>query len=156
VNAGLVLVASALLLVGLLFKVSAVPFHAWTPDAYEGAPTPATGFMAVAVKSAAFAVLMRVLLTSFNEPGMMSWGAGWPPILAIVAVLTMTVANLVAGRQDSVKRMLAYSSIAHAGYVLVGVVATMRQGGDAEGSVMFYLLAYTASTAGAFGSLILC
>ena len=156
VNAGLVLVAAALLLVGLLFKVSAVPFHAWTPDAYEGAPTPATGFMAVAVKSAAFAVLLRVLLTSFNDPGLMSWGAGWPPILAIVAVLTMTVANLVAGRQDSVKRMLAYSSIAHAGYVLVGVVATMRQGGDAEGSVMFYLLAYTASTAGAFGALILC
>src|SRR5262249_47565428 len=85
-----------------------------------------------------------------------SWGAGWPPVVALLAVLTMTVANLIAGRQESVKRMLAYSSIAHAGYVLVGVVATMRMGGDAQGSVMFYLLAYTASTIGAFGALVLC
>jgi NADH-quinone oxidoreductase subunit N len=112
--------------------------------------------MAVAVNSAAFAVLMRVLLVSFGQPELMSWGAGWPPVLALLALLTMTVANLVAGRQESVKRMLAYSSIAHAGYALVGVVATMRQGGDAQGSVMFYLLAYTASTLGAFGALILC
>jgi NADH-quinone oxidoreductase subunit N len=155
-NAALVLVAAALVLAGLLFKVSAVPFHMWTPDAYEGAPTPATGYMAVAVKSAAFAVLLRVLLVSFGQPELASWGAGWPPAVAFLAVLTMTVANLVAGRQESVKRMLAYSSIAHAGYVLVGVVATMRMGGDAQSSVMFYLLAYTASTIGAFGALILC
>jgi NADH-quinone oxidoreductase subunit N len=152
----LVLIAMTLILVGLLFKVSAVPFHAWAPDAYEGAPTPATGFMAVAVKSAAFAVLLRVLVVAFGQPELASWGAGWPPALALLAVLTMTVANLVAGRQESVKRMLAYSSIAHAGYVLVGVVATMREGGDAQGSVMFYLLAYTASTIGAFGALVLC
>jgi NADH-quinone oxidoreductase subunit N len=156
VNNALVLVAVALVLTGLAFKVSAVPFHMWTPDAYEGAPTPATGFMAVVVKSAAFATLMRVVLVAFASPGLSSWGAGWPPVLALLAVLTMTVANLVAGRQESVKRMLAYSSIAHAGYLLVGVVATMRQGGDAQGSVMFYLLAYTASTIGAFGALILC
>jgi NADH-quinone oxidoreductase subunit N len=156
VNAGLVLIAAALVITGLLFKVSAVPFHMWTPDAYEGAPTPATGYMAVAVKSAAFAVLLRVLLVSFGQPELTSWGAGWPPVLAIIAVLTMTAANLIAGRQDSVKRMLAYSSIAHAGYVLVGVVATMRMGADAQASVMFYLLAYTASTLGAFGALILC
>jgi len=159
-NSALVLVAAALVITGLLFKVSAVPFHMWTPDAYEGAPTPATGFMAVAVKSAAFAVLLRVLLVSFGQPELTSWGAGWPPALALIAVLTMTVANLTAGRQESVKRMLAYSSIAHAGYVLVGVVATMRPlpGGaaEAQGSVMFYLLAYTASTIGAFGALILC
>jgi NADH-quinone oxidoreductase subunit N len=156
VNYPLVLIAAALLLAGLLFKVSAVPFHMWTPDAYEGAPTPATGYMAVAVKSAAFAVLLRVLLVSFGQPELASWGAGWPPIIALIAVLTMTVANLVAGRQSSVKRMLAYSSIAHAGYVLVGVVATMREGADAQGSVMFYLLVYTASTIGAFGALVLC
>src|SRR5262249_4430567 len=94
----LVLIAVVLVLAGLLFKVSAVPFHMWTPDAYEGAPTPATGYMAVAVKSAAFAVLLRVLLVAFGSPELSSWGAGWPPVLALIAVLTMTVANLVAGR----------------------------------------------------------
>jgi NADH-quinone oxidoreductase subunit N len=160
VNNALVLIAAALVIAGLLFKVSAVPFHMWTPDAYEGAPTPATGYMAVAVKSAAFAVLLRVLLVAFGEPGLTSWGAGWPPLVGLIAVLTMTVANLVAGRQQSVKRMLAYSSIAHAGYILVGVVATVRPlpdgANDAQGSVMFYLLAYTASTIGAFGALVLC
>jgi NADH-quinone oxidoreductase subunit N len=153
----LVLVGSVLVLAGLVFKVSAVPFHAWTPDAYEGAPTPATTFMAVAVKSAAFATLLRVLLGVFKDPGLSSWAAGWPPVIAALAVLTMTVANLVAGRQESVKRMLAYSSIAHAGYVLVGVVAIgAGHADDAQGSVLFYLLAYTVSTVGAFGALILC
>jgi NADH-quinone oxidoreductase subunit N len=152
----MVIVALCLVLAGLLFKVSAVPFHMWTPDAYEGAPTPATTYMAVAVKCGAFAMLLRVLLTVFGDAQSMSWGAGWPPVLAAVSVLTMTVANLVAGRQDSVKRMLAYSSIAHAGYLLVGVVATMRDKPQAVASVLFYLLTYTVSTAGAFGALILC
>jgi len=156
-NYALVLVAAALIVAGLAFKVSAVPFHMWTPDAYEGAPTPTTTFMAVAVKSAAFATMLRVLAFGFGgESGLGSWAAGWPPIVALLAVLTMTIANLVAGRQESVKRMLAYSSIAHAGYVLVGVVSTMRASEDAQGSVMFYLLAYTVSTVGAFGALILC
>ena len=145
-----------LVLAGLLFKVSGVPFHAWTPDAYEGAPTPATTYMAVAVKSGAFAMMLRVLLTSFGDPQSMSWSSGWPPVLAAIAVATMTVANLIAGRQESVKRMLAYSSIAHAGYVLVGVVATMRSPQAGVASVLFYLLTYTVSTAGAFGALILC
>jgi NADH-quinone oxidoreductase subunit N len=85
----------------------------------------------------------------------MSWGAGWPPVLAVLAVLTMTLGNLVAGRQESVKRMLAYSSIAHAGYALVGVVSLMGSS-DGVASVLFYMLGYTVSTAGAFGSLILC
>ncbi len=151
----MVLVALALVLAGLAFKVSAVPFHMWTPDAYEGAPTPATTYMAVAVKAGAFAMMLRVLLTCFGDRATASWSSGWPPALALVAVLTMTVANLVAGRQESVKRMLAYSSIAHAGYILVGVVATMRAP-QASASVLFYLLTYTVSTAGAFGSLILC
>jgi NADH-quinone oxidoreductase subunit N len=155
-NVGLVLIAAALMLTGLAFKVSAVPFHMWTPDVYEGAPTPATSFMAVAVKSAAFAILLRVLIGGFSAGELASWAGGWPPILAFLAVLTMTVANLIAGRQESVKRMLAYSSIAHAGYVLVGVVATIRQSELGQASVMFYLLAYTVSTAGAFGALILC
>jgi NADH-quinone oxidoreductase subunit N len=155
VTAAPVLIALTLMLAGLAFKVSAVPFHMWTPDAYEGAPTPATTYMAVAVKSAAFAVLLRVLLVGFGDARLMSWSSGWPPALAVLAVLTMTVGNLVAGRQSSVKRMLAYSSIAHAGYTLLGVVAAMRST-DGQGSVLFYLLAYTASTAGAFGALILC
>jgi NADH-quinone oxidoreductase subunit N len=139
----------------LAFKVSAVPFHMWTPDAYEGAPTPATSFMAVAVKSAAFAVLLRVLVVAFGDARLMSWGAGWPPVLALMAIVTMTGANVIAGRQDSVKRMLAYSSIAHAGYALVGVVAAMRSDAGVA-SVLFYMMGYTVSTAGAFGALILC
>jgi NADH-quinone oxidoreductase subunit N len=152
---GLVVAGMALVIGGLAFKVSAVPFHMWTPDAYEGAPTPATGFMAVVVKSAAFAVLLRVLLVGFGDPGSMSWGSGWPPVVATLAVVTMTVANLTAGRQESVKRMLAYSSVAHAGYVLVGVAATVRASADAQASVLFYLMTYTFSTVGAFGALVL-
>ncbi len=152
----LLLVATALIVAGLAFKVSAVPFHAWTPDAYEGAPTPATAFMAVVVKSAAFAMMLRVLTVALGAKATSSWGAGWSTVLAPIAVATMTYANLVAGRQSSVKRMLAYSSIAHAGYVLVGVAATVRSSGaEAQAAVLFYLLAYTVSTAGAFGALVL-
>lgn len=156
VSYSLVLIAAALVIVGLAFKVSAVPFHMWTPDAYEGAPTPATGFMAVVVKSAAFATLLRVLIVAFGQPELTSWGAGWPPIIATLAAVSMTIANLIAGRQESVKRMLAYSSIAHAGYLLVGVAAAARLSDEGQGSVLFYLLAYTVSTIGAFGALILC
>jgi NADH-quinone oxidoreductase subunit N len=156
VKGPMLVIALVLVLAGLVFKVSAVPFHMWTPDAYEGAPTPATTYMAVVVKSGAFAMMLRVLLGAFGDPQSMSWSAGWPPVLAWIAVLTMTVANLVAGRQESVKRMLAYSSIAHAGYVLVGVVACMRSPQQGQAAVMFYLLTYTVSTAGAFGALILC
>ena len=112
--------------------------------------------MAAVVKAGAFAMLLRVMLTCFTEKGLMSWSAGWPPVLAWIAVLTMTVANLVAGQQESVKRMLAYSSVAHAGYLLVGVVATVHSVPQATSSVLFYLLTYTVSTAGAFGALILC
>jgi NADH-quinone oxidoreductase subunit N len=150
------IVALVLVLVGLAFKCSAVPFHMWAPDAYEGAPTPATTYMASVVKCGAFAMLLRVMLTCFGDKASMSWGAGWPPALAWIAVITMIVANLVAGQQESVKRMLAYSSIAHAGYLLVGVVATMHSTTAGTSSVLFYLLTYTVSTAGAFGALILC
>lgn len=152
----MVLIAFALVLAGLAFKISAVPFHMWAPDAYEGAPTPATTYMAAVVKAGAFAMLLRVLLTCFADQGLMSWSAGWPPVLAWIAVLTMTVANLIAGQQESVKRMLAYSSVAHAGYMLVGVVATVHPGSQATASILYYLLTYTVSTAGAFGALILC
>jgi len=155
VSGPMVLVALVLTIVGLAFKVGAVPFHMWTPDAYEGAPTPTTTYMAVAIKSAAFAILLRVLVIAFGDERLLSWGSGWPPVIALLAVLSMTVGNFVAGRQESVKRMLAYSSIAHAGYALVGVVAIMGSE-RAESAVSFYLLTYTLSTAGAFGSLILC
>jgi NADH-quinone oxidoreductase subunit N len=155
-NAGIVLIAAILVLVGMAFKVSAVPFHMWTPDAYEGAPTPATGFMAVAVKTAAFAAFVRVLLGALGHPDLASWGSGWPPVIAFLAVATMTVANFTAGRQESVKRMLAYSSIAHAGYVLVAMVSLPTAAAEAQGAILFYLLAYTVSTIGAFGALILC
>ena len=155
-KAPMLVIAMVLVLVGLIFKVSAVPFHMWTPDAYEGAPTPATTFMAAVIKAGAFAMLMRVMLTCFGDKASMSWSSGWPPALAAVAVATMVVANLIAGQQESVKRMLAYSSIAHAGYILVGMVATMRSPHVASASMLFYLLTYTVSTAGAFGALILC
>jgi len=151
----MILFGFALILVGLAFKVSAVPFHMWAPDAYEGAPTPAMAFMAVAVKSAAFAMMLRFLVHAFGGAQFASWGSGWPPVLAFLAILTMTVANLIAGRQESVKRMLAYSSVAHAGYVLVGVTAMARIGAEAQASVLFYLLGYTVSTAGALGALAL-
>lgn len=153
-SAGLVLVGMALMLVGLAFKVSAVPFHMWAPDAYEGAPTPTTSYMASLVKSAAFAVLLRVVFYAFGDERLASWGSGWPPIFATLALLSMFAANFIAGRQESVKRMLAYSSIAHAGYALVGVVATSRAP-EAQASVLFYLFGYGVSTVGAFGALIL-
>jgi NADH-quinone oxidoreductase subunit N len=150
-----VLLGLALTLAGLAFKVSAVPFHMWTPDAYEGAPTPATVFMAAAVKAAAFAMMLRVLLGAFGDERLLSWGAGWPPVVALLALLSMFVGNIVAGRQESVKRMLAYSSVAHAGYALVGVVSALRSPAQAQASVMFYMLTYALSTVGAFGALIL-
>lgn len=153
-KAALVLVGLAMMLVGLCFKVSAVPFHMWAPDAYEGAPTPTTAYMAALVKGAAFALMLRVLLTAFGDARLASWGSGWPPVLATLAVLSMFVANLIAGRQESVKRMLAYSSIAHAGYALVGVVAASRAL-ESQGAVLFYLFGYGVSTVGAFGALIL-
>ncbi|MCL2723742.1 MAG: NADH-quinone oxidoreductase subunit N [Polyangiaceae bacterium] len=152
----MILIALVLILAGLAFKISAVPFHMWTPDAYEGAPTPGTTYMASVVKAGGFAMLLRVLFLCFGDKASMSWSAGWPPALAWIAVITMTVANLIAGQQESVKRMLAYSSIAHAGYLLVGVVAAMHSMSQAGASVLYYLLTYMVSTAGAFGTLILC
>ena len=130
------------ILVGLGFKVAAVPFHMWTPDVYEGAPTPYTAFMAAAVKAAGFAALARVLIE-----GMGGVVARWHPVLWWLAVLTMFGGNLVALSQRSVKRTLAYSSIAHAGYLLVAVVSDSALGSSA---VVFYLAAYTLATIGAF------
>jgi NADH-quinone oxidoreductase subunit N len=155
-NLPLVILGLLMVLVGLLFKVSAVPFHMWTPDAYEGAVTPATAFMSVAVKAAAFAALLRVLLVSFSDPLASDPHTGWPAALVVLSIVTMIYGNLAAAYQSSVKRMLAYSSIAHAGYILIGVAALFsseaRQ--EATSAVLFYMAAYTVSNVLAFGSLI--
>lgn len=132
----------ALLLVGFGFKVSLAPFHMWTPDVYQGAPTPVTAFMSVGTKAAAFAAFIRVLLVALPAT-QASWG--WA--LAVLAIITMTLGNLAALRQTSLKRMLAYSSIAHAGYVLVGLAAGNAAGADAA---LFYLFTYAFMNIGAF------
>ncbi len=150
----LVWMALMLIVVGLAFKVSAVPFHMWTPDAYEGAITPVTTFMAVCVKSSVFIVMVRVFLVGLAHPELRSGASGWPPILAGLAALTMIFGNLGAIVQDSVKRMLAYSSIAHAGYLLIGLVAAAKVGESAISAVLYYLAAYTVSNALAFGALV--
>ncbi|MCX5860642.1 MAG: NADH-quinone oxidoreductase subunit N [Deltaproteobacteria bacterium] len=131
-----------LLLAGFAFKVAAVPFHMWTPDVYEGAPAPLTGFMSVGVKAAAFAAFMRVFFEALSAIQI-----NWAPILWGLAVLTMILGNLAALTQENIKRMLAYSSIAHAGYILVGMVAGKEAG---TAAVLYYLLAYTFTNLGAF------
>ncbi|WP_377269864.1 NADH-quinone oxidoreductase subunit NuoN [Peterkaempfera sp. SMS 1(5)a] len=141
-NDALLLIGLAMLGVGLLFKVGAVPFHAWTPDVYQGAPTPVTGFMASATKVAAFGALLRLLYVAL--PGM-RWD--WRPVMWGVAILTMVIGAILAVTQTDVKRLLAYSSIAHAGFILTGVIATNKAG---ISSVLFYLAAYSFVTLGAF------
>ncbi|MEV6220815.1 NADH-quinone oxidoreductase subunit NuoN [Nocardia fluminea] len=141
-NATLALLGIGMLAVGLLFKVGAVPFQAWVPDVYQGAPTPITAFMAAATKIAAVGATMRVLMV-----GVGALGSDWRPVLAAVAVATMVVGAIMAITQTDVKRMLAYSSIAHAGFLLVGVVAADSAG---VAAVLFYLLAYGLGTVGAF------
>ncbi len=136
-----------LLLVGFAFKVSAVPFHFWSPDVYEGAPTTITAFMSTGAKAAAFVGLIRVFGVALAETS-----EHWTFALAVISVLTMTLGNVVAIRQTSVKRMLAYSSIAHAGYMLVAVIAGSREAYAAAG---FYLVGYAFMNLGAFGVLML-
>ncbi|MGB5703611.1 MAG: NADH-quinone oxidoreductase subunit N [Polyangiales bacterium] len=154
-EAALTVFALVMLLVGLTFKVGAVPFHMWVPDAYEGAATPVTTLMSVVVKAAAVAVLLRVLVGAFGDPSTMGLYTGWTPVVVILAVLSMVYGNLAALAQSSVKRMLAYSSIAHAGYILVGVAAVDEAGSFAVSAVLYYMAAYTFSNVLAFGSLIL-
>ncbi|MDI6853658.1 MAG: NADH-quinone oxidoreductase subunit N [Deltaproteobacteria bacterium] len=143
----LTLLAIALLVVGFGFKVAAVPFHMWTPDVYEGAPTSITAYMAVAVKAAAFAAFARVFFLAFP-----AFHVNWHMLLWVLAVATMTLGNVVAIAQTNIKRMLAYSSIAHAGYILVALVAANQLGAV---SILYYLLAYTLMNIGAFGVVIL-
>jgi len=139
-----------LVLVGFGFKISVVPFHQWTPDVYQGAPTPVTAFMSAGPKAAGLAVLMRLFIEAL--PGMRG---EWEIVVGVLAVLTMTVGNLAALAQKNLKRMLAYSSIAHVGYILIAMVASVNGKADrAFSAIMFYLLAYTFMNIGAFAILI--
>jgi NADH-quinone oxidoreductase subunit N len=139
----MILLGLGLLLVGFAFKVSAVPFHMWTPDAYEGAPAVITGFMSTGVKAAAVAAFVRVFLSAL-EPMITEWA----PILWVVAAATMILGTVVGVAQTSLKRMLAYSSIAHGGYLLAGIVAGNEVG---KAAILFYLAAYALTNLGAFG-----
>ena len=139
----LALLAIGLLAIGFAFKISAVPFHMWTPDAYEGAPTIVTAFMSTGVKAAAFAAFVRVFLSPL-EP----LQGQWIPVLSVMAAVTMIVGTVVGVVQTNVKRMLAYSSIAHAGYLLLGIIAANDTG---KAAVLFYLLTYAVSNLGALG-----
>jgi NADH-quinone oxidoreductase subunit N len=139
----LLVVALGLLLVGFAFKISAVPFHMWTPDAYEGAPAVVTGFMSTGVKAAAFAAFARVFLSAF-EP----FSSEWVPMVWLLAAATMILGTVVGVAQSNLKRMLAYSSIAHGGYLLVGLVAANQVG---KAAILFYLLAYAVTNLAAFG-----
>ena len=141
-NQSMALIGVALLAVGLLFKVGAVPFHSWIPDVYQGAPTPITGFMAAATKVAAFGALLRVFYVALPP-----LHDQWRPVLWAISILTMVVGTVTAVNQTDVKRMLAYSSIAHVGFILTGVIADNPAG---LASTMFYLVAYSFSTVGAF------
>lgn len=138
----LVGIAAALILVGFAFKISAAPFQMWAPDVYQGAPAPVTAFLSAGPKAAAFAVFLRVFMTAFQ-----SAGESWEPLIWISALLSMTIGNFAALTQSDVKRMLAYSSIAHAGYVLVALTARSE---DGVAAAMFYLAAYVLMNIGAF------
>jgi NADH-quinone oxidoreductase subunit N len=138
----LVYIGMGLLFSGLAFKISLVPFHSWTPDVYQGAPTPITGFMSVATKAAAFALIARVFFTAFSELSSI-----WMPFLFGISALTMLVGNIAAIFQGDVKRMLAYSGIAHAGYLLIGIIANSQ---DGVASLIFYLNVYLFMNIGAF------
>lgn len=138
----LALIGTGLLLVGVLFKVGAVPFHSWIPDVYQGAPTPVTAFMAAATKIAAFGAMLRIFYVALPE-----LRADWRPVLWVVAILTMVIGTVTAVTQTDVKRMLAYSAVAHSGFILTGVIAENRPG---LSSTLFYLFAYGFSTVGAF------
>jgi NADH-quinone oxidoreductase subunit N len=141
----LLLVGIGLMLVGMAFKVSAAPFHVWAPDVYEGAPTPVTAYMASAGKVAAFAAMLRILLVALNQRV-----DDWRPIIWVLAILTVFTGSIVAVVQTNVKRMLAYSSISHAGFILVGVEAASHPGSDGLTSTMAYLAIYTVLVMGSF------
>jgi NADH-quinone oxidoreductase subunit N len=151
----LVVIGVMLLVVAFGFKVAAVPFHMWAPDAYEGAATPVTGFMAAVVKAAAFAGALRVFTFGLGGDFVPLGHMGWGGIFAVIAAITMTVGNLGALRQENVKRMLAYSSVSHAGVLLTGLVAIgFHPGGPGRAALLYYLAAYAVTTLGAFAAVI--
>ena len=135
-------IGMGLVFIGLAFKIGIVPFHHWVPDVYQGAPTNVTAFMAAATKTAAFAAMLRFLMGAFGD-----LTPAWAPLVTVLAILTMTVANLVALAQTNIKRLLAFSSISHAGYLLIAVVCPPA---DGVGAILFYLSAYVFMTLGAF------
>jgi NADH-quinone oxidoreductase subunit N len=141
------IIALVTTITGLLFKIAAIPFHQWAPDAYEGAPTSITGFMSVAVKAAGWAMLLRILVVP-----LMPMRATWVPILVFVSIATMTGANFAALTQTNTKRLLAYSSIAHVGYMLLGLISGTATELNADGikGILIYLLVYTFMNLGAF------
>src|SRR5204863_6853200 len=141
------ILAVSLVVAGMGFKIAAVPFHMWAPDVYEGAPTPVTAFLSVGSKAASFAMLLRIFLE-----GLPAMNADWRLLFEALAIVTMTVGNLAALTQTNIKRMLAYSSIAHAGYVLIGVVAGTARGISA---MLIYLLIYSFMQLGAFVIIVL-
>ena len=156
-------IGALLLLVGMAFKIALAPFHMWTPDAYSGAPASTAGFMATAVKAAGFAALIRVLFIAFDVEASRLVAQGWVPLFFYLSIITVVIGNLMAIVQTKIKRMLAYSSIAHAGYATIGLVAAGYIGEGEQGqaafgfvnvdAVLFYLLIYTVATIGAFGVL---
>jgi len=148
----LLLAAIGLMSVGLLFKIGAVPFHAWTPDVYQGAPTPVTAFMAAGTKAAAVVALMRVLFVAFGGASL-----DWRPLILAVSVVTMLLGSLVAIAQTDVKRMLGYSSVAHAGFLLVGVAGAFAAAGriSSVSAILFYLAVYGVASIGAFAVVML-
>jgi NADH-quinone oxidoreductase subunit N len=146
-NQALAVTALALLVIGFSFKVAVVPFHMWTPDVYQGAPTAVTAFMSAGTKVAAFAAMIRVFFTAFQP---LTWD--WTPMVWVLAAVTVVVGSVLAISQTDIKRMLAYSSIAHAGFILIGVSAANQAG---IRSALFYLVAYAAMIAGAFGVVML-
>jgi NADH-quinone oxidoreductase subunit N len=146
----ILLAVTALVLVGFSFKASVAPFHFWAPDVYEGAPTPVAGFLSTASKAAGFAVLMRVILALFGTPAAVEGGVNWVVILAVLAALTMVIGNALALAQKNIKRLLAYSSVAQAGYILIGVAAAYGSSLGAAGAT-FYLGTYLVTNLAAFG-----
>ncbi|HRC57567.1 MAG TPA: NADH-quinone oxidoreductase subunit N, partial [Kofleriaceae bacterium] len=153
-NPGLVVAGGFLLVIAFGFKVAAVPFHMWAPDAYEGAPSPVTAFMAAAVKAGAVAAMLRLFGTALGGDVLPFGTLGWASPLVVIAALTITFGNIAAVRQENLKRMLAYSSISHGGVLLVGLAALGLGSATADSAIVFYLIAYCVTTIGAFSVII--